>query len=395
MAQIQSSEARRPARVLCFGRFCDDLPGGIQSHVLSLLESLRDDVDFVNLVPSRDHAESRFLLAGASVIRTPGWNVDGSLSLSPGLILEAWRQHRTKPFDIIHLHFPDPMSHLASMAIPAQVPRIITWHADIVRQRYLLRLYRPWQTRILRQARNIIVATTGHVDASPALAPPEIRARTRVIPYGIDPERFAAPCPQAARLRAAHPGKRVFALGRHVTYKGFDILIQALARLSPDVRLLLGGEGPLTPSLKQLAAHLGLSDRVCFLGRIPESELPAHYQACDVFCLPSVTRAEAFGIVQLEAMAAGRPVVSTRLGNGVDLVNRDGDTGLTVPPGDIESLAHALKILLTRDALRHELGARAQKRICSEFHRERMAGQTLALYREILESGSAEHGNRP
>ena len=376
-------------RVLCFGRFCDDLPGGIQSHVLSLLESLRSDVDFVNLVPSRDRAGSRrFPMADAPVIRTPGWNVDGSLSLSPGLVLEAWRQHRAKPFDIIHLHFPDPMSHLASMAIPTQVPRIITWHADIIRQRYLLKLYRPWQTRILRQARGIIVATPGHLDASPALSSPEIRARTRVIPYGIDPERFAAPCPQASRLRAAHPGRRIFALGRHVTYKGFDILIQALACLDPDVRLLLGGEGPLTSSLKQLAAHLGLSDRVCFLGHIPGSELPAHYQAGDVFCLPSVTRAEAFGIVQMEAMAAGRPVVSTRLGNGVNFVNRDGETGLTVPPGDIKSLANALKILLTQDALRHELGARAQKWVCSEFRKEHMAGQTLALYREILESGS-------
>ena len=179
-------------RVLCFGRFCDELPGGIQSHVLSLLESLRGEVDFVNLVPSRGRAGSRALLAGAPVIRTPGWNVDGSLSLSPGLILEAWRQHRAKAFDLVHLHFPDPMSHLASMAIPARVPRIITWHADIVRQRCLLRLYHPWQTRILRQARSIIVATSGHVDTSPALSLPEIRAKTRVIPFGIDPERFAA-----------------------------------------------------------------------------------------------------------------------------------------------------------------------------------------------------------
>jgi rhamnosyl/mannosyltransferase len=317
--------------------------------------------------------------------------VDGSLSLSPGLILEAWRQHRAKPFDLIHLHFPDPMSHLASMTLPAQVPRIITWHADVIRQRSLLKLYHPWQTRILRQARSIIVATPGHVDASPALSLPEIRAKARIIPFGIDPERFSAPSSQAACLRAAYPGKRIFALGRHVTYKGFDILIQALARLDPEVRLLLGGEGPLTPSLKQLADHLGLSNRVSFLGRIPESDLPAYYQACDVFCLPSVTRAEAFGIVQLEAMAAGRPVVSTRLGNGVDFVNRDGETGLTVPPGDIESLAHALKILLAQDTLRRELGAHAQKRVCSEFRKEHMAGQTLALYREILESG-AEKG---
>ncbi|MDR2636753.1 MAG: glycosyltransferase [Zoogloeaceae bacterium] len=374
-------------RVLCFGRFCDDLPGGIQSHVLSLLDTLRDEVDFVNLVPSRDFRGERHVLAcGVPVIRTPGWNVDGSLALSPGLVWEAWRQHRKKPFDLIHLHFPDPMSHLASLAIPARVPRVITWHADIVRQQCLLKPYRPWQNRILRQARALIVATPEHLRNSPTLSSLPVRDKVHVIPFGFDLERFAAPRAEAADIRAAHPGKLIFALGRHVAYKGFDILIQAMARLDAGTRLLLGGEGPLSGALKRLAADLGLADRISFLGLIPDAQLPAYYQACDVFCLPSTTPAEAFGIVQIEAMAAGRPVVGSRLGNGVDFVNRDGVTGLTVPPGNVEALADALSLLLNDEARRHDLGGRAQEWARAEFGRETMGARTLALYRSVLQA---------
>ncbi|MDR2678059.1 MAG: glycosyltransferase [Zoogloeaceae bacterium] len=371
-------------RVLCFGRFCDDMPGGIQSHVQSLLESLRNEVDFLNLVPSRNRAGHRFTRAGIPVVRTPGWNVDGSLALSPGLILEAWRQHRRNPFDLVHLHLPDPMSHLASLALPARLPRVITWHADILRHQRLLKLYRPWQDRLLAQARAIIVATPGHLTASPTLTMPGIRHKIRVIPFGFDLERFAIPAPEAAAIRARYPGQLIFALGRHVSYKGFDVLLQALTRLKPEVHLLLGGEGPLTPNLKQQASALGLAGRVHFLGRIPDARLPAHYQACDLFCLPSVTHAEAFGIVQLEAMASGLPVVSTRLENGVDFVNREGETGLTVPPGNPEALAQALTTLLTQPVLRAELGKHARQRVQTEFRRETMAQQTLALYRDVL-----------
>ena len=371
-------------RVLCFGRFCDDLPGGIQSHVLSLLESLRNEVEFVNLVPARNADSHRFTLAdGTPVIRTPGWNVDGSLVLSPGLALEARKLHRAKPFDLLHLHLPDPMSHLASLMIPATVPRIITWHAEITRHRQLLKLYRPWQNRLLREAKAIIVATSAHLAAS-VFAAPEIRDKARIIPFGFDLERFTTPHAKTAEIRAAYPGKRIFALGRHVAYKGFDVLIEALTRLGPEVRLLLGGVGPLRETLERQAARLGLKERIAFLGLIPEADLPAYYQACDLFCLPSVSQAEAFGIVQVEAMAAGCPVVGTRLENGVNFVNQDGITGLIVPPGDVTALSKALEDLLTKETWRHELGVKAQQHALKNFHKTRMAADTLALYRSAV-----------
>ncbi|MGB4672785.1 MAG: glycosyltransferase, partial [Azovibrio sp.] len=228
-------------RVICLGRFCDDLPGGIEAHVVSLLETLQDRVDFVHLVPSRDGKSARFVKGGVPVVRTASWNVDGSLALSPGLILETWRQYRQQGCDLVHLHFPGPMSHLASMVIPAHVPRVITWHADITRQRRLLKLYEPWQRAILRQARAIIVATPEHLKSSAALSIAGIRQKVRVIPYGFELSRFVAPQAEAARIRQSHPGRLIFAVGRHVHYKGFSVLLEALQKLAPDVQLILGG----------------------------------------------------------------------------------------------------------------------------------------------------------
>jgi rhamnosyl/mannosyltransferase len=205
-----------------------------------------------------------------------------------------------------------------------------------------------------------------------------------VVPFGFDFSEFLAPHPDATALRNAHPGRRIFALGRHVHYKGFDVLIKAMAAMPPDVRLALGGEGPETARLRKLAADLGVEGRVHFPGFIPQGELPAHFQACDVFCLPSITPAEAFGIVQVEAMACGKPVVSTRLNNGVDFVNEDGKTGLTVPPGDPAALAKALLEVLDERVKAAQWGAAGKAKALAEFPMEKMTDRILEIYRSAV-----------
>jgi len=172
-----------------------------------------------------------------------------------------------------------------------------------------------------------------------------------------------------------------------VAYKGFDILIKALVRLGPEVRLLLGGIGPLRETLERLARELGVAERVAFLGLIPDADLPAYYQASNLFCLPSLNQAEAFGIVQVEAMAAGCPVVGSRLDNGVNFVNQDGVTGILVPPGDVGALAGALAEMQLKEGWRRELGMMAQQHVLKNFQKERMASATLALYRTALSGG--------
>jgi glycosyltransferase involved in cell wall biosynthesis len=171
---------------------------------------------------------------------------------------------------------------------------------------------------------------------------------------------------RAAEIRQRYGKRLIFALGRHVYYKGFEYLIETMARI-PDARLLLGSEGPLTPALRARAAALGLADHVVFLGRVPDDQLADHYFACDVFYLPSVEPSEAFSLGHVEAMARGRPVVCCELGNGVSYVNRHGETGLIVPPRDPAALAAALRELLDDPSRRDRLGRNAAQRVRSEF----------------------------
>lgn len=370
-------------KILCFGRFFDEIPGGMQTHVDHLFQSLQHQVEFVHLVPSRTTQGSQSLLHGAPLIRTPSWNVDGSLALSPQLIWKARELHRQRQFDVVHLHYPDPMSHLASMAIPASVPRVISWHADIIRQKMMLRLYRPWLERSVQNAKAIVVATPAHISSSPILSHiPDIE-RLHVIPYGFDLASYRQPHAHCAVLRQQHPGKIIFALGRHVHYKGFDVLIKAMAQLPVDTQLIIGGEGPLSDEWKQLAGTSPAAPRIHFAGLIANADLPAYYQACDVFCLPAVNQAEAFGIVQVEAMACSRPVVSTRLNNGVDFVNQDGYSGFTVLPSSVDALAEALGRLLQDDALRERLGQQALQRANQEFSLEALRSKTLKVYEKV------------
>ena len=371
-------------RVLCFGRFFDDIPGGMQTHVDHLFRAMKGHVDYVHLVPSRDSTGFEGELHSFPLIRTPSWNVDGSLALSPKLIARARQLHKEKPFDLVHLHMPDPMSHLASWAIPSHVPRIITWHADIIRQKLLLLGYRPFQNAALRNAKGIIAATPAHIKSSTELVAPHLKDKLHVIPFGFDLAHYAVPLDLSAELKAAYPGKFIFALGRHVHYKGFDVLIKAMAQLRPNAQLVIGGEGPLTAEWKALAALSTAATRIHFIGKISDADLPAYFQACDVFCLPAVNQAEAFGIVQVEAFACAKPVVSTKLNNGVDFVNQDGVTGLTVTPGSVDELATVLNRLLADPALCQQLGSQALQRARREFSLEALRSKTLAAYEQAV-----------
>ena len=369
-------------RVLLFGRYADAEFGGIERHVRTLAECLRDEVQFVNLVEGRGYAEDapwpcpvHHSRAVATIASQP---------ICPGMPFTAARLHRSYRFQLAHLHLPDPMSHVAAMALPNDMPVVLTWHSDIVKQRNLFALYRPFLKRLVARAHAVIAATPAHFTALPQLArlvPSEKRA---VIPYGFDLARYKVPHPKSRELRERFGEQVVFALGRHVYYKGFEYLIGAMAHV-PRARLVLGGSGPLTAQLKDLATRLGVAGRVLFTGRIPDDELPAYYQACDVFCLPSVETSEAFGIVQVEAMAAGKPVVCCDLGNGVNWVNQHARTGLAVQPRDEHGLAVALKQLLEDGDLRAKLGREAAKWAGTVFSITALRTETLATYRAALE----------
>jgi rhamnosyl/mannosyltransferase len=204
-----------------------------------------------------------------------------------------------------------------------------------------------------------------------------------VIPFGVPVDRFRYLTEgQRAirdRLKASIPGPRVLFVGRFVYYKGVDVLIDAVSQAGGT--LMLVGDGPLEPELRQRAIALGIQDRVRFVGRVSDEDLPAYYQAADMLALPSVAKTEAFGVVQVEAMAAGVPVVSTNLQTGVPWVNQDGVSGLVVAPGDAGQLAAALGRLAADADLRARLGRAAAARAADLFTRERM----VATFKDVVE----------
>jgi rhamnosyl/mannosyltransferase len=207
--------------------------------------------------------------------------------------------------------------------------------------------------------------------------------RVAVIPFGIDLHRFdrqtaSAPHVEAALAPFARP--RALFVGRLVYYKGLQVLLDA-ARHWPG-SIVVVGDGPLESELRAKASELGVADRVHWAGRVAADDLPSYYAAADVFVLPSVAITETFGVSQIEAMAAGVPVISTNLPTGVPWVNRDGVSGLVVPPGDAAALAAALTRLASDRALHSELAAGALRRARDQFSRERM----VRTFRDLVDT---------
>jgi glycosyltransferase involved in cell wall biosynthesis len=234
----------------------------------------------------------------------------------------------------------------------------------------------------MKRASAIIVTSQRYLESSEELAP--YRAKCHVIPLGIETSYFAEADPQsAAEVRAIYGERIVIAVGRMVPYKGFDVLIRSMKNV--EGKLLLIGSGPQEEELKALVESEKLGDKVVMLGRV--DDLRPFYQASSIFVLPSRTRAEAFGLVQLEAMASGLPVINTTIDSGVQELSIHGETGLTVVPEDSVALGHAMQLLLADEPLRRRLGSAARLRVALEFTADQMASRVLALYAQVLSSG--------
>jgi rhamnosyl/mannosyltransferase len=372
-------------RVLHLGKFDGDV-GGIERHLRALLRAMPPEVKVVNLVANDRWTTDRHQRNGYETVRVASVGSVASVALAPSMPAVARRLHRQYQFDLVHLHFPDPLGHLTAASLPRTVQRVITWHSDIVKQKWALSLYSPFLRSFVRDAHALIGATPQHFASSSQIPLGKPRQIREIIPYGFDPAALA-PSMESRRKEEELLLQRtnrplIFSVGRHVYYKGLDVLIRAMQSL--DAELWIGGHGPLTTTWMRLARDLGLSDRVKFVGFIPDPLLVAYFKTCDVFCMPSVERAEQFGLVQLEAMYCAKPVVATRLGTGVEYVTLEGETGLLVPPKDPHALADALRTLLNNPALRERLGVAGQRRVEEVFSVKQMVNKTVDVYRRVL-----------
>jgi rhamnosyl/mannosyltransferase len=352
--------------------------GGIETHLETLSNELSRSIGLTVIVANESRHMRQEKVDGIAVTRLAKLATIKSMPICLDLVA-ALRSVRS---DIVHLHLPNPAALIAYLMSRRRGPLVLTWHSDLVRQKLLSRLLAPLHRWFVRNATRCIATSPNYVESSKILS--VRRDSCRVIPYGIRLERFAAPRDTIAEVQQQYGPRIVLAVGRLIYYKGFDYLLRAMPQING--KLILIGDGPLRARLERDAAELGVRERVIFAGELDNSELAPYYHAADVFVLPSVERTEAFGIVQLEAMACGKPIVNTRLLTGVPFVSIDGLTGITVPPRDHVSLAKAIPRLLDDAELRARYGAAAIRRVRSEFTAGKMGARTLALYREILPS---------
>jgi glycosyltransferase involved in cell wall biosynthesis len=373
--------AARPLKVLHVGKFYPPHMGGIETHLQALCGELSKSLQLHVVVASDGPEAVHEQIDEVAVSRVSTMLTLASTPFCPGMI----GQIRRSDADIVHIHLPNPMAVLAYLTSGHRGRLVITYHSDTVRQRVLGALFEPFLHAALRRSAAIIATSPDYRETSSVLA--RYLDRCHVIPYGIALDQFER-CDTAtvSKVRRQYGERLVISVGRLVYYKGFEYLIRAMTQV--DGKLLIIGDGPLRGKLEQLASQLGVANRVIFAGEIQNENVIPYYHAADVFALASVARSEAFGIVQVEAMAAGIPVVNTQLDSGVPFVSIHAKTGLTVPPMNQEALATAINQLLDNPDLRRSLGSAARQRARQEFSLEGMAARTLALYDQVANSAN-------
>lgn len=371
--------------------------GGVESVVQYIAEGLKDTTNMCVLTCTEKGPTVDETVDGVQVCRTSSIGMYGNMPIS--LSLPRTLRKMAPSYDILQFHMPFPIGDIAGLLSGYHGKIVVWWHSDIVKQKKLMILYKPFMELFLKRADKIIVATQGHIEGSKYLKP--YRDKCVVIPFGIqqDVEKSAAiyihnkkqntdDITYSIERKEEEKTVQFLFVGRLVYYKGCDILVEAITRLkkltTKNVKVNIVGTGPMSDELHEMVRKNNLMNHINFLGKLTREELLKQYEECDVFVLPSVARSEAFGIVQIEAMAYGKPVINTNLDSGVPYVSIHKETGLTVEPGNPDALAGAMAYMIENDKERLMMGDRARRRVEENYQMEHMLAKLLSLYEELL-----------
>jgi rhamnosyl/mannosyltransferase len=385
-------------KVLHIGKFFFPSLGGIETFLMDLTQAAHaKGVEQGVLV----HAQNRQQGAGrGSPIPFPHLSYFervhtvgsfGYAPISPGFPAALNRALRDFAPDLLHLHMPNPSAFWALLSPHARgLPWILHWHADAADSdfapivRALYPAYFPFEQALLKRAAAVIVSSPPYLDASRALG--RWKSKCHAVPLGMNPERLTERAKEfAAKIWQNDKALRVLALGRLATYKGFDKLVQAAARTK--ARIVIAGDGEDRARLEAMVSDLKLRDRVHLLGGISDSERNSLLDSCDLVCLPSINRAEAFGISVLEGMAVGKPALVSRLaGSGLPWLVVDNETGWQVTPGDVENLSRQINHLDENRATIENAGIKARHRFEKNFHISKVAAQITALQETFVQT---------
>jgi glycosyltransferase involved in cell wall biosynthesis len=382
-------------RILHLGKYYPPAPGGIESHVQTLARGQAELGCLVSVlcVSHADrfgnditHARLRKTVSNEDkdgavhVERVGRWFGVSRLEVCPSL---PWRiRQLTAQADIVHLHTPNPLM-LAGwwLAGNRKVPMVVTHHSDVIKQRLLRYAVAPFESRVYSKAKRIFSDSPTYGQGSPALQRHE--DKVSILPLGIDLQPFEITdtdfCPNADTLKATPSCPLWLMVGRMTYYKGYHIALEALARVPGT--LVIVGNGPLEAELKGQAERLGVGERIVWKSHASPKELIALYHSATALWFPSVARSEGFGLVQVEAMAAGCPVINTAIpASGVSWVSQHEVSGLTVPVGDANAFAAAANRIAGENGLRAKLSQGARERAEKKFDARVMAKRSLEMY---------------
>ena len=364
-------------------KFYKPFSGGIESVVADIAEGS----NFCNTsVIAVDQAalSAKEIINSVRVMRSKEYFNIAKVSIAPGYIWDVLKECNGQ---ILHVHLPNPLAtvavFIASICGKDVSKLVVHWHSDVVKQKFLKILFWPFEAWILNKSKTIIVTSQRYLESSESLS--QYVNKSVVVPIGIESIAGGINVELVRDLKHNYQGKKIiFSLGRHVYYKGFEDLIEA-AKYVSDAVFVVGGSGPDTEKYRMQIAKEGLNDKVYLIGRVSDEDLPSYYAAADVFCLPSNEKSEAFGVVQLEAMSIGTPVVSGNIiGSGVPWVNAHMDSGLVFEPNNVESLAGCLNLIIRDDSLRQDLAVGAKRRFEKYFTKDKSVESIDSIYKELL-----------
>jgi len=377
--------------VVHIGKYFPPTAGGIEHFTFDLIQALEQKGVNVTAVT---HDDTQSCIEPATpgkmgkVVHVRSYGRLLYAPLSPGFPLVLKQVIDEEKPDILHLHMPNTSAFWALFLSSARkIPWVIHWHADVVpssidsRLSFAYRLYRPFEQKMLANANRIICTSKRYLETSKALV--NWREKCRIIPLGLNPDRVAV-YQKKDVLPKAHNDFLVVAIGRLTYYKGFDVLIQAASQMK-NVRVVIVGAGEQRNALEEKIRDLDVSDKVTMSGFLPEVELYQLLNSADCLCLPSLERTEAFGLVLLEAMACGVPVVGSDVpGSGMSWVVTVAENGLLFPLGDSQKLVDAITYLMENNEQAQSMAVSGKKVFQERFHINKIADQIIKTYSQLL-----------
>ena len=364
-------------KILQFGKFFP-IKGGVEKVAFDLMSGLSEQgIKCDMMCAATDKmADITKINEYAKLICCKTLFKYASTMISPNMI-KTFKKECNK-YNIIHIHHPDPMAALTLYLSGYKGRVILHWHSDIIKQKILLKLYHPLQNWLLKRANTIIGTSPVYVKESPFLQ--DVQNKILSLPIGVAQMQYTIE--EVEFIKNRYSGKKIiFSLGRLVGYKGYKYLIEAANYLNDDFIILIGGTGPLKEELQTKINERNLQNKVKLLGFIQDNELAAYYKACELFCLPSIQKTEAFGIVQIEAMSLGKPIIATMIPeSGVSWVNEQGISGINVKPQNAKEIAQAIQTITSDINTYKTFSERALERYKSKFTKNLMIENCLKIY---------------